>query len=262
MPELAKPKLVNRGSAGLLTKVKLPETEESKAPVEIIKNNIAKNLRGLVVKISLLTLDPNNARLHPDRNLDAIKESLNAYGQVKPVVVQKKSDDGSKVNIIIAGNGTTEAALSMGWDEIAASIVDMTDAQAAGYGLADNRTAELAKWDFEVVARLDKLVSEAGLPMSGWSKDELEILRLADWTPPEINDDIQSSNNKSEKAVEFDDEQWAIIERGVAWMRELYSDPELAVAECLTRFVDVPEPELEPEQEELVHASPQSEEVP
>lgn len=193
MPKIVqKPELTNRGPAGLLTKLPTngeahPQPEPSPSPsVKVAEINlIAPNLRaaGLVTQIAHLTPDPRNARLHPERNMEAIRDSLAQYGQVKTIVVLKST------MTVIAGNGTMEAAKQLGWTEIAANIVDMTEVEATGFGLADNRTSELAKWDFEVVAMLDKLIQEQNEPMIGWTKDELEVMRMADWTPPPVKDD-------------------------------------------------------------------------
>lgn len=180
------PKLVNRGAAGLLTKATGLKQSQEETPAEVIiarapKNHIADALKGMVVAIDSLVPDPMNARLHPERNMEAIKLSLASYKQVKPVVARRET------NVVIAGNGTLAAAKELGWTEIAANFVDMTEAEAAGYGLADNRSAELAKWDFEVVAKLDKMIQECGgteMPMVGWTMDELQVLREAEWVPP------------------------------------------------------------------------------
>ncbi len=200
-----KPKLTNRGGAGLLSKVKAgekpikkaqgtkdtPNTKDAQAtngaplpPPRLTvkeKNRIDPPLMKMVVDIDTLIPDPNNARLHPDRNLESIMDSLALYGQLHPLVVRKTS------RVVIAGNGRLEAAKKLGWTKIAANFTDLSEADAVGYGLADNRTAELAKWDFEIIARLDKLVEEqTGFShMIGWSTDEIEVLRQADWTPPE-----------------------------------------------------------------------------
>jgi hypothetical protein len=50
--------------------------------------------------------------------------------------------------------------------------------------------AALAKWDVEVIARLQKLVEEHGGEMVGWSDDEAAVLRAADWTPPPEDGDL------------------------------------------------------------------------
>jgi DNA modification methylase len=112
---------------------------------------IAEPLRPLAVPCSDLTSDPANARNHPEPNLEAIKASLRVYGQRKPVVVNRRT------GIIEAGNGTLQAALALGWSHLAVVYVDDDPMTAAGFSIADNRTAELAEWD---LAALDKLLAE------------------------------------------------------------------------------------------------------
>lgn len=201
MPNV-RPTLTNRGPAGLLTKVEsgeaaaksLKEMEDetiSKAP----KNHITPGLKALAVSIAKLIPDPNNAREHPERNMRAIMLSLAQFGQAKPLVVRKTD------NVVIAGNGTLEAAKLLGWTKIAANVVDYSSADAIGLGLADNRTAELAKWNFETVARLDKLLQEAEQCPVGWTSDELEVLRAAEWTPPPITGNTFDPHAPKDKIV-------------------------------------------------------------
>jgi DNA modification methylase len=114
-------------------------------------SQIAEQLRPLAVPCADLDLDPSNARRHPEPNLEAIKGSLRVYGQRKPVVVNRRT------GIIEAGNGTLQAALALGWSHLAAVYVDDDPMTAAGFSIADNRTAELAEWDREA---LDKLLGE------------------------------------------------------------------------------------------------------
>ena len=99
------------------------------------------------ISITDLSLDPKNARKHSARNLEAIAASLLKFGQRKPLVVH--------CGVVLAGNGTLEAARSLGWTEIEVSEVpqdwDMDTAKA--YALADNRTAELAEWDESELAK-------------------------------------------------------------------------------------------------------------
>lgn len=189
----SKPKMVNRGPAGLLQKIKKDGPEEVAPVPEGKRNRIAPALKRLAVDLTSLVPDPDNARLHPDKNLDAIKASLSLYGQVKPLVVRRRG------MVVVAGNGTLRAAREMGWTRLAAAVVDMTDVEAAGYGLADNRTAELAAWDFEVVARLEKLMAEAGQSAIGWSQDELAALRNRGWVEPpsafpEVDESIETEH--------------------------------------------------------------------
>jgi DNA modification methylase len=113
--------------------------------------------------IDTLALDPRNARKHGRRNLDAIRASLAEFGQRRPLVVMGDMT-------VIAGNGTLEAARDLGWSEIDVTVVpsDWTPEQARAYALADNRTAELATWDEEVL--LEALTE---LDLAGWDVDAL-----------------------------------------------------------------------------------------
>lgn len=98
------------------------------------------------IPIEQLTFDPANARKHSKKNLDAIKGSLKKFGQQKPIVIDKN-------NVVVAGNGTLEAAKSLGWSEINAVRTELQGPEAIAFALADNRTAELAEWDVEPLTK-------------------------------------------------------------------------------------------------------------
>jgi len=119
-----------------------------------------------------LLLDPENARKHSQKNLDAIKASLTKFGQRKPIVINHKG-------VILAGNGTVEAAKDLGWDHIDVAVVpsDWDEATARAYALADNRTAELAEWDENVLAKqlLELLDEDFDIEAIGFEMPEPEI---------------------------------------------------------------------------------------
>ena len=98
------------------------------------------------LRIAQLTPDPQNARQHDDKNLKAIMGSLKEFGQRKPIVITESG-------VIVAGNGTVQAAKRLGWTDIEAVRVpaDWTPDQVKAFALADNRTAELATWDIHVL---------------------------------------------------------------------------------------------------------------
>lgn len=91
--------------------------------------------------------DPRNARKHSDENINAIAKSLEMFGQRKPVVIT--SD-----NVIVAGNGTVAAARLIGVTDLDVVRVPSSWSadQVKAFALADNRTAELAEWDKEILA--------------------------------------------------------------------------------------------------------------
>jgi DNA modification methylase len=113
------------------------------------------------VNIASLKFDPRNARKHDDRNIKAIMDSLSKFGQQKAIVVGED-------NIVIAGNGTLEAAKRLGWDTIDVRRSGLKSDEATAYAIADNRSAELAEWDDPV---LGDILSE--LKESGWELDDL-----------------------------------------------------------------------------------------
>jgi site-specific DNA-methyltransferase (adenine-specific) len=133
------------------------------------------------VDIADLQPDPKNARKHDETNLKAIKASLSEFGQRKPIVITSK-------NVVVAGNGTLAAARSLGWDAIDAVRVpaDWTANQIKAFALADNRTAELADWDRDILST--QLVE---LQTDGWdiSLIGFDVTDLPT-KPADENDDI------------------------------------------------------------------------
>lgn len=115
------------------------------------------------VAIQDLQLDPNNARKHDKKNLDAIAGSLKQFGQRKPIVITED-------NIIVAGNGTVTAAKQLGWTDIKVVRVpkDWDENQVKAFALADNRTAELAEWDKDILA--SQIID---LQTDGWNTTHL-----------------------------------------------------------------------------------------
>jgi len=124
------------------------------------------------INISDLACDPANVRAHDGKNLDAIKASLQRFGQQKPIVVDEKG-------IVIAGNGTLTAARALGWDAINIVRTELAGAEATAYAIADNRTAELAEWDDEALAKqlsALQIEDEALVEAAGFSDAELTAL--------------------------------------------------------------------------------------
>jgi len=123
------------------------------------------------IDITDISQDPANVRKHSRRNLDAIRASLRAFGQQKPLVVDDR-------NVILAGNGTYEAAKELGWSEIQIVRTRLTGTSAVAYAIADNRTAELAEWDDTALAeQLRALQSEEfDVEAAGFTGEEIDGL--------------------------------------------------------------------------------------
>lgn len=152
------------------------------------------------VSISSLIPDPSNVRLHPDKNLAAIKGSLAKFAQQKPIVVDKN-------NLVIAGNGTLEAAKLLGWNEIKIIRTELIGAQATAFAIADNRTSELAEWDRENLgAQLQALyedgfgIEDIGFDLGEINFDSIEEHELDDKQDIDLD-------KKYLLEIEFSDEQ-------------------------------------------------------
>ena len=149
-----------------------------------------------VIAIDDLILDPDNARAHNQKNLDAIAKSLQMFGQRKPVVITKEL-------VVVAGNGTLEAARQIGWKGLSCVTVpdDWDTDTIKAYALADNRTAELASWNTEVL-----LGQLRDLDSSDWSVTDLGFKGFDLKTRDEIDTDLKEIGERFEVVIECDDE--------------------------------------------------------
>lgn len=118
-----------------------------------MSSKIIKDLLPLAVPIDSIDEHDNNPMDHPDPNLQAIAKSLDTYGQRRPIVVNKTT------NKIEAGNGTRRAAKEiLGWTEIAAVYVEDDADAEIGFVIADNRTAQLSKWNWVILGDIFKTI--------------------------------------------------------------------------------------------------------
>lgn len=121
-------------------------------------------------KVGEINTDLDNARKHNTRNINAIKESLIAFAQYAPVVIQEST------GMIIAGNGTFLAAKELGWDEIDCVIIDVDDAKARAMSIIDNRSTELSNWDTSALLKVLSQLDVESLPIVGYTEKEIEKL--------------------------------------------------------------------------------------
>ena len=122
---------------------------------------LAMSLRIETKKVAELSFDPANARAHNKPNPDAIRASLEMFGQRKPIVLDSKG-------VVVAGNGTLQAAIALGWSEIETVSVpaDWNENQIRAFAIADNRTGELAEWNQDVLALQIMELQEMDYPIA------------------------------------------------------------------------------------------------
>lgn len=134
------------------------------------------------VSVESVKPDPDNARRHPEANIDMIERAIRKVGPARSIVID---EDGT----VLAGNATVEAAKRAGVSNV--RIVDtdggklvvvrvrgLSPQDKAYLAIADNRAAELAEWDADTVRAL----YDAGVPMEwAWTGHELgEIMAKVD----------------------------------------------------------------------------------
>jgi len=93
--------------------------------------------------------------------------------------------------VVRAGNGTLEAARSLGWEELSVVVSDLSGDEMTAFAIADNRTAELAEWDDEVLVATLRALEEADVPLedTGFTAEELAEVKRAAGTQMEVKED-------------------------------------------------------------------------
>ena len=106
-------------------------------------------------KISELKPYPRNARTHKRKQIKQIKASIEEFGFTNPILIDENDR-------IMAGHGRVEAAKLLGLAEVpTVQISHLSAAQKKAYILADNRLAEKAGWDKEIlIGELQSLQAE------------------------------------------------------------------------------------------------------
>ena len=113
----------------------------------------------------------NNPRQN-DAAVDAVAESIRQFGFRQPIVVDTEG-------IIVCGHTRYKAAQKLGLTEVPVHIAtDLTPEQIKAYRIADNKTADLATWDYELLPiELSELQGmNIDLGLLGFSQDELAKL--------------------------------------------------------------------------------------
>ena len=162
--------------------------------------------------IDLFTPDPENARGHDARNIRAIADSIKQFGQRIPILVDADL-------VIRKGNGTWLAMKLLEQKQIWAIPLELEGPAKAAFALADNRTAELAHWEWQIVKQTLQDLEAAGQDITelGFADFELEPLLSGTWTPPTIKDGHEASDEATngdkamERIIRATDDEWSVI---------------------------------------------------
>jgi len=115
---------------------------------------------------------PNNTRTHSKKQIRQIARSIERFGFCNPVLV----DDAKQ---IIAGHGRVEAAKLLGLETVpTCRLSHLNDAEKRAYILADNRLAEKAGWDKELLAiELQGLIElDVDIEVTGFETADIDLI--------------------------------------------------------------------------------------
>jgi DNA modification methylase len=133
-----------------------------------------------------------NARTHSDAQVSMIAASIAEFGFLNPILVDTNAG-------ILAGHGRLLAARKLRLECVPVVILDhLSETQKRAYVICDNRSAEQAGWDDEILRGevADLKAADVDLAMLGFSDDELRALLAG--IEPEIG---ESADGEAEEEI-------------------------------------------------------------
>jgi DNA modification methylase len=142
------------------------------AEEESFRPPLADALRIENLPIKDLRRYQNNPRLHPKSQINKLAQTISEFGFLIPVLIDNQ-------NKVLAGHARLEAA-----DKLALSCVPciraghLTETQKRTFIILDNRLAEEAKWDFQLLAKEIEFLQDEGIDLTttGFEIPEIEMI--------------------------------------------------------------------------------------
>ena len=114
----------------------------------------------------------NNPRLHPKLQIDKLARAITDFGFLIPILVDDR-------NTVLAGHARIEAAKKLGLRKLPCIRAShLTEAQKRTFTILDNRLAEEAAWDFELLAKEVEFLQSEGVDLTttGFEIPEIEMI--------------------------------------------------------------------------------------
>ena len=131
-------------------------------------------LKMTYLAVGAIRPNPANPRKHPRKQLDQLKRSITAFGFTNPLLIDKH-------NYVICGHGRYTAAQELGLETLPViRLPGLSEGQAAALSIADNKIAQSAVWDAELLKveleRISVLEISFALEVTGFASAEIDIL--------------------------------------------------------------------------------------
>jgi DNA modification methylase len=135
--------------------------------------HVPSRLEVTYLNLEDLKPDPANARLHPRRQLKLLADSIQALGFNVPILVDRDRN-------VLAGHARLLAAQRLGISAVPTIRLEhLTPTQVQAFRIADNRLAEIATWDENLLAQSLKELSAVDLDFNieatGFSVGEIDL---------------------------------------------------------------------------------------
>ena len=123
---------------------------------------------------SKIVVPERSARTHSDKQIRQIANSIETYGFTNPILIDQS-------NKILAGSGRVKAALLLKLNTVPVVMLShLTSTQRKAYILADNKLAEKAGWDFNILKLefedLIEMDTEFDLSLTGFDTPEIDFI--------------------------------------------------------------------------------------
>jgi DNA modification methylase len=135
---------------------------------------VSNDLKVSQLPVNDLKPYPNNARTHSKKHIEQLADSIRTFGFTNPILVDGEC-------MVIAGHGRLEAAKLLGLKQVPIiRLADLDEEKIRAYILADNRLAEIAGWDNEILAGELQYLLELDLDFNigviGFETAEIDLL--------------------------------------------------------------------------------------
>ena len=159
--------------------------------VKKVKNHENPNLEIKYVEIEKLKKYDKNAKIHTSKQISKLVSSMKKFGVVTPILVDRNFT-------IIAGHGRLEALKKLNYNKIPVIMLEnLSDSQVRAYRLADNRIAEEAKYNSDILKiELSELTIEDEIEIIDTGFDVAEVDAI-------ILDNYETKKVKTDKADEL-----------------------------------------------------------
>ncbi len=155
--------------------------------------HLGQNLQIHYLKSSDLKPFKSNARTHSKKQIQQIADSMHEFGFTNPILIDAD-------HTIIAGHGRLEAAKLVGIHQVPIIYLrHLTEAQKRAYIIADNKLAENAGWDFEIlqseIQTIADLDLDLDLTLTGFEIAEIDGFMMGNQASPEEPSILNLPNN-------------------------------------------------------------------